>query len=221
MSAPSPAAAPGAAGRSAEPANTPRWLPWAVAALVLVPFAGFWTYGFFDLDEGFYAAIAREMIRRHEWITPYYNGQPWYEKPILIYWAVKPAMMLFNSEFGARLPSVLATWATIALAAWFARRRLAAGTALIAPLVLASSLLVVGVGRLLLTDPLLVLCLSATLVCFWESLVGDPRWRAVAGAEKNIIEHILRQKKKLKSLKNTRLILLSRVHKIKWQTPVI
>ena len=159
-----------------------RRLAIAVALLVVLPFLGWWTYGFFDLDEGFYAAIVREMIRRHEWITPYYNGQPWYEKPILIYWAAKPAMMLFDGEFGARLPSVLATWATIGLAAWFARRRLAMGTALVAPLVLASSLLVVGVGRMILTDPLLVLCLSATLIWFWESLVGDPRWRVAAAA---------------------------------------
>lgn len=159
-----------------------RRLAFVVTALVVLPFLGWWTYGFFDLDEGFYAAIVREMIRRHEWITPYYNGQPWYEKPILIYWAAKPAMMLFGGEFGARLPSVLATWATIGLAAWFARRRLAAGTALIAPLVLASSLLVVGVGRMMLTDPLLVLCLSATLIWFWESLVGNPRWRLAAAA---------------------------------------
>ena len=106
----------------------------------------------------------------------------WYEKPILVYWATKPLVALFGTTVGPRLSSVLATLATIGLVAWFARRRLAPSTRHVAPLVLASSLLVVGVGRMLLTDPLLVLCLSATLLWFWESLVGDPRWRMAAGA---------------------------------------
>ena len=164
----------------AAPAADPR-LGWIVAAFVVLPFLGWWTYGLFDLDEGVYAAIVAEMLRRHEWVTPFYNGAPWYEKPILIYWVAKPFVWLFGTSVGPRLPSVLATWGTIGLVAWFARRRMAPGTRYVAPLVLASSLLVVGVGRMLLTDPLLVLCLTATLLWFWESLVGDARWRLAAG----------------------------------------
>ena len=164
------------------PAAADRRLPWIVAAAVVLPFLGWWTYGLFDLDEGFYAAIVGEMLRRHEWVTPFYNGAPWYEKPILVYWASIPFVAAFGKSVGPRMASVLATWATIGLVAWFARRRLAPGTRYVAPLVLASSLLVVGIGRMMLTDPLLVLCLSATLLLFWESLVGDARWRIAAGA---------------------------------------
>jgi 4-amino-4-deoxy-L-arabinose transferase-like glycosyltransferase len=174
-----PAPVAGAASGSDVPEHHLRWI---VAAFVVLPFLGWWSYGLFDLDEGFYGAIVGEMLRRHEWVTPFYNGAPWYEKPVLIYWAAKPFVALFGREVGPRLPSVLATLATIGLVAWFARRRLAAGTRYVAPLVLASSLLVVGLGRMLLTDPLLVLCLSATLLWFWESLVGDARWRMAAGA---------------------------------------
>ena len=170
--------APGAARASEASA---RFLPWIVAAFVTLPFLGWWSYGLFDLDEGFYGAIVAEMLRRHEWVTPFYNGAPWYEKPILIYWAAKPLVALFGPDFGPRLPSVLATLATFALVAWFARRHLDPGTRYVAPLVLASSLLVVGLGRMLLTDPLLVLFLSAALFWFWESLVGDARWRLPVG----------------------------------------
>ncbi len=183
MTAPASTAAPPPAPPrvAAAAARDPR-LPWIVALACVLPFLGWWSYGLFDLDEGFYAAIVGEMIRRHEWITPYYNGAPWYEKPILIYWAALPFVKWLGPTVGPRVSAILATWGTMALAAWFARRRLAAGTALIAPLVLATSLLVVAVGRMMLTDPLLVLCLSAGLVWLWESLVGDPRWRWAAGA---------------------------------------
>ncbi|MBI2797457.1 MAG: glycosyltransferase family 39 protein [Gemmatimonadetes bacterium] len=153
-----------------------------MAVFVTLPFLGWWSYGLFDLDEGFYGAIVAEMLRRHEWVTPFYNGAPWYEKPILIYWAAKPSVALFGREFGPRLPSVLAMLATFGLVAWFARRHLAPGTRYVAPLVLASSLLVVGLGRMLLTDPLLLLFLSAALLGFWESLVGGARWRLAVGA---------------------------------------
>lgn len=164
----------------APPVRDPR-LPWIVAVACMLPFLGWWTYGLFDLDEGFYAAIVGEMLRRHEWITPYYNGAPWYEKPILIYWAAIPFVKALGPMVGPRVSAILATWATMGVAAWFAKRRLAPGTAYVAPLVLATSLLVVAVGRMMLTDPLLVLCLTAGLCWFWESLEGSPRWRWAAG----------------------------------------
>ena len=175
VSSPSPDGTPSTA-------TADRRLPWIVAAAVVLPFLGWWTTGLFDLDEGIYAAIVGEMLRRHEWVTPFYNGAPWYEKPILVYWASMPLVAVFGKSVGPRIASVLATWATIGLVAWFARRRLAPGTRYVAPLVLASSLLVVVLGRMMLTDPLLVLFLSATLLWFWESLVGDPRWRIASGA---------------------------------------
>ncbi len=183
MTAPAPSAAPPASPplARATAAPDPR-LPWIVALACVLPFLGWWTYGLFDLDEGFYAAIVGEMLRRHEWITPYYNGAPWYEKPILVYWAAIPFVKWLGPMVGPRVSAILATWATMALAAWFARRHLATGASLVAPLVLATSLLVVAVGRMMLTDPLLVLCLTAGLVWFWESLVGDVRWRWAAGA---------------------------------------
>ena len=146
----------------------------------LVPLLGWWTTGLFDLDEGYYAAIAAEMNRRGEWVTPYYNGHPWFEKPILIYWLLKPSLWLFGDVFGPRVPSVLATVGLYLVCSWFARRRLSEAAARWVPLILGSSLLVVGAGRMVLTDPLLNLAMVGAFVSFWESLVGDRRWRVVA-----------------------------------------
>lgn len=155
-----------------------RWpLVWLFAAL---PLLGWWAYGLFDLDEGFYGAVAAEMNRRGEWITPFFNGKPWFEKPILLYWLAKPSMAIFGEMWGPRLPDILTTFATYLVVAWFARRRFGIGVAQVAVLILASSLLALGAGRMMLTDPPLVLCLTAALATFWESLVSDARWRLLS-----------------------------------------
>ena len=150
-------------------------------ALAILPLLGWWLTGLFDLDEGFYGAVAAEMNRRHEWITPFYNGHPWFEKPILVYWLVKPSLLLFGDMVGPRLPSVLCTFGSYAMVGWFASKRFAPAVAPLAVLVLGSSLLFLGVGRMLMTDPPLVLCLTGAFLAFWESLAGNPRWRIVFG----------------------------------------
>jgi 4-amino-4-deoxy-L-arabinose transferase-like glycosyltransferase len=146
----------------------------------LLPLLGWWLTGLTDLDEGYYGAVVSEMIRRGEWITPFYNGHPWFEKPILLYWVAKPCMMLFGDAIGPRLPSVLATAALYALVAWFCRRRLTEEKAQVAVLVLASCILVAAIGRLMLTDALLNLCICATFLFFWEA-ADNPRFRWLSG----------------------------------------
>ena len=152
-----------------------------LAWLSLFPLLGWWLTGLFDLDEGFYGAITAEMNRRHEWITPYYNGHPWFEKPILLYWIAKPCLWLFGDAVGPRLPSVLAAAGIYGLLYWFARRRLSPGTEVWAPLIAGSSLLMVGAGRMMLTDPLLVLCLTAAVLTFIEARLDTPKWWLVTG----------------------------------------
>jgi len=159
----------------------PRRLSWPLVwVFAILPLLGWWAYGLLDLDEGFYGAITAEMNRRGEWITPFFNGKPWFEKPILLYWLAKPSVALFGEMIGPRLPSVIATVGTFGGIAWFARRRFGENAAKLAVLILASSLLVVGAGRMMLTDPPLLFCVTASLLTFWESLVGDRRWRLLS-----------------------------------------
>ena len=155
-----------------------RWI--IVGLLCLLPFLGWWTYGLFDVDEGFYGAVTAEMNRRGGWITPLYNGSPWYEKPILLYWAAKPMIALFGPNFGPRLPSILSSMGTCWLVAWYGRKRFGTAAGQIAPLLLATSLIFVATGRMMLVDPLLILALSGSQIFFWESLVGNPRWRLLS-----------------------------------------
>lgn len=156
---------------------------WAVAWVAAVlPLMGFWLTGLMDLDEGFYAAVASEMLRRGEWLIPYYNGRPWFEKPILMYWAAIPSLAAFGEMVGPRLPSVLATLGTIGLAGWSVRRHFGDVAAWWTISVLGTSAFFAGAGRMMLADPFLVLAQTAAFVWFFESIVGDRRWRLAAAA---------------------------------------
>ncbi|MFY9235441.1 MAG: glycosyltransferase family 39 protein [Fimbriimonadaceae bacterium] len=156
------------------------WLVICLAAAL--PFLGFWLTGLTDLDEGYYGAVAAEMNRRGEWLIPFYNGSPWFEKPILLYWLAKPSLMLFGEVVGPRLPSVVCSLGTLAVVAWFCRRRLSDDTAKWAVLILSGSILFGAAGQMMLADPSLTLFLTAAFLTFYESLLGDRRWRLVTAA---------------------------------------
>ena len=142
-----------------------------------LPLFGWWMTGLFDVDEGFYGAVVAEMNRRHEWITPFFNGHPWFEKPILLYWLAKPCMMLLGPDFGPRLPSVLCTIALFVVCGFFMKRRYGASAQSLTIFCLGSSILVLALGRLMMTDAPLNLALTTAFLSFYESLVGDRRWR--------------------------------------------
>jgi 4-amino-4-deoxy-L-arabinose transferase-like glycosyltransferase len=157
-----------------------RWL--IVAVFAVLPLLGWWGTGLFDLDEGFYAAVVSEMNRRGEWVTPFYNGHPWFEKPILLYWLAKPCLLAFGDAVGPRLPSVLCALAIYALVGWFARKHFGERTAQLSVLLISTSLLMVILGRLMMTDTVLAACLVAAWLFFWESLdESRSRWRAWCG----------------------------------------
>ena len=76
-------------------------------------FFGLGSFGLVGADEPRYAQIAREMLARHDWITPTLNRLPWLEKPALYYWSAMVSYKLFGvSDWAARLPSAVFATAT-------------------------------------------------------------------------------------------------------------
>src|ERR1044071_9386618 len=82
--------------------------------LVVLPVCGFLfffglgAFGLVGADEPRYAQIAREMLARHDWVTPVLNGKPWLEKPVLYYWEAMVSYSLFGvSDWAARIPGAL------------------------------------------------------------------------------------------------------------------
>ena len=61
-----------------------------------------------DIDEGMHAAIAQTMLLSGDWVTPVFNGEPFFDKPALFNWLNAISFSLFGfTELAARLPAAL------------------------------------------------------------------------------------------------------------------
>jgi 4-amino-4-deoxy-L-arabinose transferase-like glycosyltransferase len=118
---------------------------------------------FWEPDEPRFAEATRQMFERADFLTPYLNGVPRFEKPILFYWLQAPAYAVFGAtEFAARLPSALAGLGSVLLLYGIGRRMATARAAFVAALVLATMFRFVTYGRQGLTDvPVLFFIVAA------------------------------------------------------------
>jgi 4-amino-4-deoxy-L-arabinose transferase-like glycosyltransferase len=128
---------------------------------------GLGEFGLIGADEPRYAQVAREMLERHDWITPVLGGQPWLEKPPLYYWQAMLAYRIFGvSDWAARLHSAVnATF--LALAVYFFLRRFRPGFALDGALITASSAGIVGYARAASMDMALGATLTIGMFGWW------------------------------------------------------
>lgn len=118
----------------------------------------------FDLDEGAFSEATREMFVRGDFISPYVNGVPRFDKPVLIHWLQAASMAVFGpTPFAFRLPSALAATGWVLLVYGFVARVMDRDTALRAALMVATALGVVVIGRAATADALLNLWLVAAM----------------------------------------------------------
>jgi 4-amino-4-deoxy-L-arabinose transferase-like glycosyltransferase len=130
-------------------------------------FYGLGQFGLIGADEPRYAQVAREMLERHDWVTPVLGGQPWLEKPPLYYWQAMLAYSVFGvSDWAARLPSAIdATF--LVLAVYFFLRRFRPGFALDGALIGASCTGVIGYAHAASTDMALAAAFNAGMLAWW------------------------------------------------------
>ncbi len=88
----------------------------SIAILGLVWFilqiGGLFSPGLLDDVDSIYIEIAREMLHRHDYVTPYIDGIRFFDKPPLLYWLAAGSMHLFGEhDWAARLPLALAVLA--------------------------------------------------------------------------------------------------------------
>src|SRR4051812_39700690 len=109
----------------------------AVAALYL---SGLTRMGMYSTDEPRYADIGRAMARSGDWITPRLWGQPWFEKPALLYWMTAAGFKLgLGADLAPRLPVALLSVAFLGFFWWRLRQIFDAVTANYATAILATS----------------------------------------------------------------------------------
>lgn len=188
---------PARPGSGDTPAAEPRerqWIGWMWAWVLVAAAAMAFDLGghaLFDPDEGETAAVALEMATTGDFIVPRLNALPRLDKPVLAYAFQAFAMRVLGpSELAARLPALLAAWATMALTAWFSARLFGRSTAWIAALVVATSPLAVAMGRTARGDSLLAFFMVLAVVGFYRAVENEPqpgalrcnRWTLIAWA---------------------------------------
>lgn len=166
---------------------------WSLAVLWLSLLAWFGflghlgTLGVMDKTEALFVAVAHQMYLSGDWITPRWNGEPFFDYPVGGYWLVALSFKLFGvSEGAARLPGALAAMAVVILAwltlyywgasstssrqdpeqCWL-RASLGAGIVALNPGW-------IGWGRTAVTDMFLSSAIALTLLCFFWGYVQGP-----------------------------------------------
>jgi dolichyl-phosphate-mannose-protein mannosyltransferase len=163
VSAPAPAAPAGSGG-------APRLAP-VLAAIAVALFLFLHAWPLQDPDEGRYTDIGHAMAHGGDWFCARLNGLRYHEKPPFFFWLIALSLRLFgDNEFAARLPSALASFATIALVAAFARRRFGERTGGLAALQLIAMPLYAMIARFVLVDLTLTLFVTATILCAHEAM---------------------------------------------------
>jgi 4-amino-4-deoxy-L-arabinose transferase-like glycosyltransferase len=83
-------------------------------AWLLLQIGGLFAPGLLDDVDSIYIEIAREMLHRHDYVTPYIDGIRFFDKPPLMYWLAAGSMRLFGEkDWAARLPLALAVLALL------------------------------------------------------------------------------------------------------------
>ena len=141
-------------------------------------FVGLGSMGLTDRDEGRNAEAGREMYETGDWISPTFNYELRVAKPVFLYWLMSLSYCLFGvNEFAARFPSAFFGIALILLQYLFLARVRDPLVALFAGLMLLLNGEILVLGRMALTDSVLIFFVTLSLCGFWLGLWGEGRAR--------------------------------------------
>jgi 4-amino-4-deoxy-L-arabinose transferase-like glycosyltransferase len=148
-----------------------------VLIAIVTFFLGLGRQAITDSDEAFYAEAAREMVETGDWLTPHFNYEDRWQKPVLYYWLTAITYLITGpTEFAARLWSALSGLGLV-LVTWWAAGRMTrrADAAWLAGAIAATCYGYFAMARAALPD--LPLTFFITLA-IWTAL--ERRW-AIAG----------------------------------------
>lgn len=129
-------------------------------------------------DEGRYLDIPRHMVESGDWVTPRLNGVLYFEKPPLHYWLTATAITVSGvEEVAVRIWNALLGFLCVVVV-WRVAGSLAGRDAgLGAALVLGTSPLWIGLGRLGSLDMAVSFFITLTLSCVWLASRAGGGWR--------------------------------------------
>ncbi len=110
-----------------------------------------------------------------DWVTPRLYGQPWFEKPILYYWAAAIGFQLhLPTEWALRLPSSFAALGAAVVVGWLSSKHYAraarsmntlAAPTLLAPLLFSTTVAAIGFARAATPDMLFSAFIALAMAC--------------------------------------------------------
>jgi 4-amino-4-deoxy-L-arabinose transferase-like glycosyltransferase len=140
--------------------------------------------GMLGPDEPRYAWIGRAMAQTGDWVTPRLWGQPWFEKPALLYWMTGAAFRLgLGEDLAPRLPVALLSVAFLGFYWWALSREFGCRAASLSAMVLGTSAAWIGFSQAGVTDlPLTATFSAAMLLALPWIGKRDERFLPVASA---------------------------------------
>lgn len=158
-----------------------------VAAVLLLSFVFQGSRGIWEPDEGYYVNVSQAMVESGDWTVPRLNGEPFLDKPPLLYWSAAAGMALLGeNEWGARCGQALWFAATALVVGLLGARWWGARTGRLAALVYASSLAPFLAANVLTPDTPLAFAGTFSYYAFWRLEETEGRrsrfWGALLGA---------------------------------------
>lgn len=149
-----------------------------ILGVFLLHLAGTWALPLCDRDEPRFAEASREMLQRGDWIVPWFNNEPRYDKPPLVYWLqITAYRCLGQNEFAARLPSVISAALTALVIFGFGRRLAGAFTGFWAAVIFSTCLQTVAHSKSAVADMLMILWFTLAAWSAWELTRPEVRRR--------------------------------------------
>jgi 4-amino-4-deoxy-L-arabinose transferase-like glycosyltransferase len=134
------------------PSRAAPFIGWALLLFVVL----FWRLGaatFWDPDEAHYAQTSVELIASGDWLAPYYNAQPFFDKPVLFHLLQSMPMRVWGPTEGAsRLVPALAALAIVGTTWWLGVTLGSAEIGLVAGLLLTVNPSVFALARYAILD---------------------------------------------------------------------
>ena len=131
-----------------------------------------------DIDEGMHAAMAQTMVLSGDWITPYIDGEPFFDKPVLFNWLNAIAFVLFGfTETAARLPAAITGLGCVILTWQLARKLYGDRVGFLSGLVLATSLEFLILSRVVQYDIPFTFFTTLALWSFANAVIDEKRRR--------------------------------------------
>jgi len=168
-------------GSVARPTGKAASLAIVLAVWVATSAAGLGSLSLAEPDEPRFAEATRQMFARGDFLTPFFNGAPRFEKPILFYWMQAIAFAALGpTETAARLPASLAGLGCLLITWAMGRRAFGPTAGLAAAVILATTFRFAIWTRQGLTDVPVLFFMMAALYAWLRAFEGDDREGRIA-----------------------------------------